>query len=213
MPPINRRTFLLRAAAGLGAACLTCGGLSSLALRAPIDTTVSETLSSKGTAMNQTILVAYASRAGSTIEVAQSVAKELAARGYSVDVRPVKQVSSLKGYSAVVLGSAIRMGGWLPEAVKFVEANRADLAELPTAFFALHLMNTADDETSRKARLAYLDPVRKLVTPQSEAFFAGVGDRSKVSFIDGLISKLVKSSEGDFRNWDAIRAWSQTILN
>jgi menaquinone-dependent protoporphyrinogen oxidase len=213
MSPITRRTFLLRAAAGLGAACLTCGGLSTLAQRAPVDPAVSETLSSKGPAMNQTILVAYASRAGSTMEVAQSVARELAARGYSVDVHPVKQVSNLKGYSAVVLGSAIRMGGWLPEAVKFVETNRTALAQLPTAFFAVHLMNIADDETSRKARLAYLDPVRKLVTPQSEAFFAGVGDMSKVSFIDGQIGKLVKSPEGDFRNWDAIRAWGQSILN
>jgi menaquinone-dependent protoporphyrinogen oxidase len=73
-------------------------------------------------------------------------------------------------------------------------------------------MNMGGDEASRKARLAYLDPVRKLVVPKYEAFFSGVGDMSKVSFLEGLIGKLVKSPAGDFRDWDTIRAWSQTVL-
>ncbi len=162
--------------------------------------------------MNQKVLVAYASRAGSTIEVAQAVAQELTNRGYAVDVHLAKQVSSLDGYAAVVVGSAIRYGQWLPEAVKFVEQNQAALKQIPTAFFTVHLMNMGDDETSRKARLAYLDPVRKLVTPQAEAFFSGVGDSSKVSFFERLIAKAVKSPEGDFRDWSKIRAWAQNIL-
>jgi menaquinone-dependent protoporphyrinogen oxidase len=213
MAPINRRTFLLRAAAGLSATSVVCCGLGTAALHAPFNPDYTETFLSKGNTMTQKILVAYASRAGSTVEVAQFVANELVQRGYSVDVRPVKQVASLNGYSGVVVGSTIRMGSWLPEAFKFVETNQAVLGELRTAFFAVHLMNQGDDETSRKARLAYLDPVRKLVVPQSEAFFSGVGDMSKVSFLDGLISRMVKSPEGDFRNWDAIRDWSQAILN
>jgi menaquinone-dependent protoporphyrinogen oxidase len=213
MSPINRRTFLIRAGIGLGAAGAACCGLSTAALRTPVDPTASESLLPEGNPMNQKILVTYASRAGSTMEVAQTVAKELVDRGFSVDVRPIKQVTSLNGYTGVVVGSAIRMSTWLPEASKFVETHKDTLASLPTAFFCVHLMNIGDDEASRKARLAYLEPVRKLVTPKSEACFAGVGDMSKVSFLDGLISRLVKSPEGDFRDWDAIRTWSQAILN
>ena len=66
--------------------------------------------------MNDRILVTYATRAGSTAEVAAACAETLAARGYAVDVKPVKEKTQLTGYSAVVLGSAIRMGDWLPEA-------------------------------------------------------------------------------------------------
>ena len=162
--------------------------------------------------MNQKVLVTYASRAGSTMEVAQAVAKELTDRGFAVDLLPVKKVNHVNGYQAVVVGSAVRMGQWLPEAVKFVEQNQSTLSQVPTAFFAVHLMNMGNDEASRTARQAYLNPVRKLVKPQYEAFFSGVGDMSKVSFLDGLIGKMVKSPEGDFRDWDAIRGWAQEIL-
>jgi menaquinone-dependent protoporphyrinogen oxidase len=103
------------------------------------------------------------------------------------------------------------MGQSLPEAVKFVNQNQNVLSQIPDAFFAVHLMNLGSDEASRKARLAYLDPVRKLITPQKEAFFAGVGDWKKVSFLDGLIGKAVKAPEGDFRDWQAIHAWAQDL--
>ena len=161
--------------------------------------------------MNQKVLVTYASRAGSTMEVAQAVAQELTNRGYAVDIRPVKQVTSIDGYNAVVIGSAVRMSNWLPEAVQFVEKNRTALSQKKTAYFGLYLMNMGEDEASRKARDLYLDAARKLVKPQAEALFPGVGDPSKVSFLDRLIGKMVKSPEGDFRDWKAIRAWAQGI--
>ncbi len=161
--------------------------------------------------MSNKILIAYSTKAGSTASVAQAIGETLAANGAGVDVLPVKAVEDVRAYRAVVLGSAVRFGQWLPEAVKFVEKNQDALKRLPTAFFTMHLMNLGDDEVSRKNRLLYLDPVRKLVVPGKEAFFAGVGDLSKVSFIDSLIGKMVKSPEGDFRDWQAIRGWAQDL--
>lgn len=162
--------------------------------------------------MNKKVLVAYASKAGSTMEVAQALGEELTQRGYAVDVMPFKKVTNLDSYSAFVLGSAIRIGSWLPEAAKFVEQHQAELASKPTALFAVHLNNLGDDPASREARQAYLAPQRKLITPISEALFAGVGDLSKLSFLERMISKAVKSPEGDFRDWTAIRGWGQSIL-
>lgn len=161
--------------------------------------------------MNAKTLVTYVTRAGSTAEVAHSIAEILSSQGTTVDVLPLNKVTSLQGYQAAVLGSAVRMGAWLPEAVKFVEQNRDALSRLPIAFFAVHIMNLGEDETSRKARLAYLDSVRKLVPPRKEAFFAGVGNWKKVFFLDGLIGKMVKAPEGDFRNWPAIRARAEEL--
>lgn len=163
--------------------------------------------------MNEKVLVAYASKAGSTMEVAQALGEELTKRGYAVDVMPFKQVGDLENYSGFVLGSAIRVGAWLPEAAKFIEQHQAALAQKPVALFAVHLNNLGDDPASREARQAYLAPQRKLITPISEALFAGVGDLSKLSFLERLISKAVKSPEGDFRDWTAIRGWGQSILS
>lgn len=163
--------------------------------------------------MNQKILVTYATRAGSTAEVAQKVGQTLAELGEAVDILPIKDVQDVAGYKAVVIGSAIRFGTILPEAVKFLEQNREALNSTPAAFFVVHLMNQGEEETSEKARLAYLDAARNLVTLKSEAYFTGVGDITKVSFLERMISKAVKSPEGDFRNWDEITAWAESLKN
>ena len=110
--------------------------------------------------MNKRVLVTYATRAGSTAEIAAAVAETLAARGYAVDVKPVKENPKLDGYSAVVLGSAIRVGKWLPEAVNFVKAHQAALNAVPSALCTVHMLNTGGDQASQTARAAYLDAVR-----------------------------------------------------
>jgi len=55
---------------------------------------------------------------------------------------------------------------------------------------------------------AFLDPVRAIVKPGKEGLFAGKMDYSKITFLDRLIAKMVKSVEGDWRDWDQIRAWA-----
>ncbi len=68
-----------------------------------------------------------------------------------------------------------------------------------------------DDEASRQNRHQYLEPVRKLVTPHAEALFAGVGDMQKVSFLEKQLYKAVKAPQGDFRSWQAIRDWAESL--
>jgi len=53
--------------------------------------------------MTQKILVTYATRAGSTTEIAAEIGQTLVARGFNVEVKPVKEVSSLAGYQSVIL--------------------------------------------------------------------------------------------------------------
>jgi menaquinone-dependent protoporphyrinogen oxidase len=110
--------------------------------------------------MNPHVLVTYATKAGSTVAVADAIGDVLAARGFGVTIKPVKDKPSLDGYQAVVIGSAIRMGSWLPEAMVCARDNQARLSELPTAIFTVHLLNTGDDAASQAARQAYTAPVR-----------------------------------------------------
>lgn len=208
---ISRRNALQAAGVTLAAAVVRCSGLGYAATRTP-ETETPELILGRENRMNKRVLVAYATRAGSTVEVATAIAESLAGRGYTVDVKPVKEKPNLAGYQAVILGSAIRMGSWLPEAVDFVKTNQQTLSQLPVALFTVHMLNTGDDEASRANRYAYLKEVRPLVKAVDEAYFAGKMDFSRLSFMDRFVSSMVKAVESDQRDWQKIRAWAAGIF-
>jgi len=208
---ITRRQFLTFVAASVGATTLTCAGLGTFAFRRPVDAHYRRFATNRNP-MNPIVLVTYATRASSTMEIAQTIATELEERDFTIDICPINQVANLDGYSHVVIGSAVRMSAPLPEVTQFIEGHLSEFRGIPLAFFAVHLQNAGEDEASRKARLAYLDPIRKLLRLQHEAFFTGVYDPEKVSYIERLMGETVQTPVGDFRNWAAIMNWGQTIF-
>lgn len=209
---ITRRQFLTHMAAGIGATTLTCAGLGAIASRRPVDIQFRKLAANRNT-LNPIVLVTYATRAGSTMEIARIIALELEKRDFTVDICPIKQVNSLVGYSHVVIGSAIRMGSPLPEVTDFIEEHRSEFRGIPIACFAVHLQYIGEDEASQKARVAYLDPIRNQMRITHEAFFTGVYDPTKVSLIERLMGKTVHTPVGDFRDWAAIKDWGQSIFS
>ncbi len=163
--------------------------------------------------MNEKMLVAYATRTGTTGEVAEAIGEVLEENGAVVDVRNVKDVDDLASYRAVVLGSAIRAGNLMPEAVKFVKANQEALRQMPVAYFVVCATLQEDTEENRQTVAAYLDPLRELVEPVEEGLFAGAIDSSKLSFPLRLILKVMKAEDGDWRDWDVIRAWAADVYS
>ena len=85
--------------------------------------------------MTAHILVAYASRKGSTAGIAQAIGKELNSEGDAVDVSEMKSVTSLAGYNAVVIGAPVYTGKVTGDVVAFVAANKDGLSHLPVAGF------------------------------------------------------------------------------
>lgn len=155
------------------------------------------------------VLVAYATRAGSTIEVADSIALTIAQQGYWVDLKHIEAVPKLDDYSAVILGSAIRMGNVTPEVKAFVERSSVKLNKIPTAYFVVCLTLKDDTSDNREKVTEYLSPLRTHVTPFAEGYFAGKMDYSKLKPFDKFIAKRVaKAPEGDFRDWEKIREWA-----
>jgi menaquinone-dependent protoporphyrinogen oxidase len=208
---ISRRQFLKIAGLTLAGTTLTCSGLGYAATRTPEIKLPQQTYRKENT-MTDRILITYATRAGSTAEIAAAIGANLSQRGLMVDVKPVKSNPALGEYQAVILGSAIRMGSWLPEAVDFVKSNQQALNQMPVALFTVHMLNTEDDETSRANRLAYLDAVRPLLNNPEEIYFQGKMDFSRLSLLDRFISKMVKAVEADNRDWDRIRSWVPEML-
>jgi len=209
---LTRREFIKAAAIlGAGAAALCVTGCAGNQDGGDEAVATPSSVYEGGAEMGARALVGYATRTGSTVGVAEAIGETLAARGFDVDVKPLRERPALDGYDAVVLGSAVNGGAWLPEALAYVEANRDALGAVPTAAFCVHSMNLDDDAKSRAKRLAYLDGVRKLVRPSDEGFFAGVGPTAEDS---SLIARWAFRAfgggvEGDARDFDAIRAWAK----
>lgn len=78
------------------------------------------------------ILVAYATSHGSTRGIAERIAERLQAGGLDAEARPVADVRDAARYDAFIVGGAAYMFHWLGDATKFVQRNRALLAERPT---------------------------------------------------------------------------------
>jgi len=163
------------------------------------------------------ILVAYASRAGSTAGVAERIGKVLTKMGEDVTVKPMSEADDLKSYDAFVTGSAIQAASWLPEAMEFIRKNQELLTEKPCATFTVCMtLAMSKGEQYRAGIVEWLTPVRAITHPVSEGIFAGVLDLKKVpSFSDRLkfrMSILLGFWQaGDHRKWDRIEQWASHL--
>lgn len=167
--------------------------------------------------MDNRILVTYATRTGSTKGVAEAIGQTLSNGHTAVYVLPVESVTSLEPYGAVVAGSAIQGGQWLPEAVQFIKEQRQELAKRPfAAFLVCMTLAMPNGERYQSAVADWLAPVRAYVRPVSEGLFAGILHLNQVpTFRDRLKFRLSVAlgvwKEGDHRDWEAIRRWAQDL--
>lgn len=163
------------------------------------------------------ILVTYASMAGSTAGVAERIGKVLAKSGENVICKPMSEVTDLKEYDGVVVGSPIQAASWLPEAMEFLRRNQEVLMEKPCATFTVCMtMALRKGEKYRAGIMEWLTPVRSLVQPLSEGIFAGALDLSKVPsasdrFKFRLSVLLGVWKTGDHRKWDKIEQWAKQL--
>ena len=187
------------------------------------------------------ILVAYATMAGSTVDVAQAVGEEIDKSGLQVDILPISEIKDLEGYDAVVIGGPMIMG-WHRVALRFLKKNREVFQHIPLAVFVTAISLTQTGETSvdgapvyvdeklpklpenlnrlnfreRYARLSnYLRPILKAtrpVKPVSIGVFGGRLEFGRLKWWAVLFVMLViQAPAGDKRNWSAIRTWAAEL--
>lgn len=171
--------------------------------------------------MVEKILVTYATKYGSTQGVAEAITQQLRSIGQSVDLIPARDVKSVDGYRAIVIGSPLYIGNILGDASKFLSHYKKQLTSLPVAFFVLGpLEKKPKDMADVQVQLdTMLNNKYSWFKPAVVEIFTGAMDMDKFRFPDSLL-KLMPAAKNnelfrtyDGRDWDAIRAWADSLTD
>ncbi|MGA7272052.1 MAG: flavodoxin domain-containing protein [Acidimicrobiia bacterium] len=154
------------------------------------------------------VLVAAASKHGSTAEIAERIGQVLSDRGLNVTVTAPEAVGALDGFRAVVLGSGVYAGHWLKEAKEL--ANRIALFE-PAPEVWLFSSGPLGDPPKPEEDPVDVADIEEATSAREHAVFAGKIDKSKLGFGERAIMVAVRAPEGDFRDWDEIAVWAEGI--
>jgi len=169
-----------------------------------------------------TILVAYASKYGSTRAIAERIAETLTSSGLDAVAQSVTTRVDVSRYDAFVLGSALYMGAWMKEAVAFAQRHRDVLASRPVWLFSSGPLGTAStDAQGRDIRSTAgpknLPELRESLAARDHRVFFGMSDHTRFDLRDRLIYALPAGKEllvdGDFREWVEVEAWAREIGN
>lgn len=158
------------------------------------------------------VLVVYGTKSGCTTGVAEKIGKTLSATGATVDVVPAEKAGAPDGYDAVIVGSGVRAGSWHQSARTWATTHADALKMLPVALYTCCMTLAAGDEKADEVR-GYTDALieESGIEPVDVGLFAGWFEPKEFSFAERSILKLMKTPRGDFRDWDAIEAWSSAI--
>lgn len=158
------------------------------------------------------VLVAYASRSGSTAEIAEEIAGKLGEFGLDVDCVPTDEVESLDPYDAVVLGSAVYIRHWHREARKFLRRHGEGLSTRPFWVFSSGPVG----EPGGAADPVWVEPTRIVARVEELGAREHVvfGGRLPTDPRNPLERSLVARTPNryrDRRDWREIRAWASRI--
>ncbi|KAE8763966.1 flavodoxin domain-containing protein [Georgenia thermotolerans] len=155
------------------------------------------------------VLVVVASKHRATAEIGDAIVSELRAAGLQARRVSPAEVRTFAGVDAVVLGSAVYMTQWM-EPMRALVARHADvLRRLPVWVFSSGLAGVAaGGEVPDPARASAL--VRG-IEPSGYATFKGRLDPGALGLRERSVTRLGSAAEGDYREWDKIRAWAREV--
>ena len=156
-----------------------------------------------------TVLVAYASKHGATQGIAERISEKLHQTGKEAEARSVDAIRDPGSYEAFVIGSAIYYGSWMKEATDWVHRNQSVLANRPVWLFSSGPLGTEVKDAEQQPK--EIADFQKLIKPRDHQIFFGSLDHNKLSFTERMVLKAVRAHEGDYRDWEAIDAWAESI--
>lgn len=163
----------------------------------------------RGLGGRPSILLIAATKHGSTREIAQSIAEELEHRGFIVELRAPDDAPNPERYDAAIIGSAVYVGRWRPNAREFIAQYRDQLRAMPVWLFSSGPLGA--DDLQPKGDPFRLPELMEETGARGHRMFAGRLDKDDLNLGERLLSKAVKAPEGDFRDWPAIWNWADEI--
>jgi menaquinone-dependent protoporphyrinogen oxidase len=166
------------------------------------------------TASGPRVLVVVASRHGATAEIAAALARELTAcatglaAGIEAIALPVDQQPDPGRFDAVILGSAVYAGHWLDPAGKYASHHADVLRRRPVWLFSSGPIGEPPFPPDEAYDVA---PLMVLTGARGHAVFPGRLEKSRLSFGERAMVTAMRAPLGDFRDWDAVRAWAAEI--
>lgn len=156
----------------------------------------------------KSLLLVYGTGSGCTKEIAERIGQNLTERGIKVEVFSAKEAPDPVEYKTVIVGSGSRAGQWHASVRKWVEAHACEMNNKPVAFFTVGL-TAADPAKAEEMRVYTKSLIESTgIDPVALGLFAGCFQQKGFSFAERAILHLMKTPEGDFRDWNAIDAWS-----
>jgi menaquinone-dependent protoporphyrinogen oxidase len=168
------------------------------------------------------VLVAYASRHGSTAGIAERIAARLREKGLEADALDVEEAGDVLQYEAFVVGSAAYMFHWMKEATSFVKRHISLLTKRPLWLFSSGPLGTdmVDDEGNdilEASRPKEFEEMESTLDPMDTRVFSGAWDPDAPpkSMAERFMKIMPVSRDalpvGDFRDWDEIDSWADEI--
>lgn len=155
------------------------------------------------------ILVAVASKHGSTAELATALAAGLRHHGADVDVHAPGAVSSVADYDVVIVGSAVYRNRWLRAAREFIDEHARALLSREVFLFS----SGPIVEQDRPVNNHYdVPPAMARTGAREHRTFAGKIDPAVLGAGERVVVRMTGARLGDFRDWDAIGSWASEIV-
>jgi menaquinone-dependent protoporphyrinogen oxidase len=156
------------------------------------------------------VLVSAASKYGATTEIAQAIAEVLAGKGLEVTVVPPAQAGAVEQFDALVLGSGVYMGRWMKPARELAQRQAAALADRPVWLFSSGPVGEPPKPADNPVDVSTILQGTKA---RDHQIFTGKLVKKQLSLPHRAIAAATRVQEGDFRNWDDIRAWATSIAD
>lgn len=165
--------------------------------------------------MAKKVLITYASKHGATEELAVRIGDYISNHGFEVDVLNVKNVSDISAYQSIILGSAVYVGQWRKSAANFLKENEMELSDKKVWLFSTGPTGEGDPAELMKGWKfpEDLQPIADKIKPVGIKIFHGVLDEAKLNMLEKMTVKMVKAPFGDFRDWNIVEEWAETIAN
>jgi len=155
------------------------------------------------------VLISVASRHGATAQIGEALAKALSDNGVPAELRAPEQVTDLEGYDAVVLGSGVYLGRWLPAARSLVKRVSGQLNGRPVWLFSSGPVGDRSREESRPPVNA--SAIIAATAAREHRVFSGRMERAQLGVLHRVIMAVMHIADGDDRDWAEIAAWGKQI--